>query len=520
MADDVPIHLKLGTNLNELGRTGLKQFSGTVFEEFLPQLQGEKGVKVYTEMSNNSPVVGGMLFAVESLLRSVDWEVEPASDDPADLETAEFVAQSMDDMETSWEDFISEVLSMLPYGWSYFEMVFKRRKGIKAKVPSQFEDGKISWSKFAIRAQDTLFHWEIGPFGEIKGLWQYPIPGTPFGPQSNSTVFIPIDKSMLFRTTSAKNNPEGRSVLRTAYRPWYIAKSIEENEAIGVERDLAGIPIAKIPIELLSATRTSEQTQTYNYVKDIVTRVKFDQQAGIIWPKVLDDNGNDLFEFELLSAPGRRAADTGSMIQRYMQQMAMTIMADFILLGHENVGSFALSSDKTELFAVALGSWLDQIAETINRSAVRPIIDLNGFDVPNGYPRLVHGDIETPDLQLLGGYVQTLAAAGVPLFPDLGLENALRQAADLPLADPEEREQILSQQAQMAAAGPMPMPGQGGGEEGGPPQQAAGGAKKPSFSAVPEEGGAVAVKKSARIHHSYYDGNRWKTVRGRHRFLR
>lgn len=515
--DETPIYLSVGLNQNELGRTGLKQYSGTLFEEFLPQLQGQKGVQVYTEMKDNSPVIGSMLFAIEALLRSVDWEVEPVSDDPADLEAAEFVAQNMDDMDSTWEDFISEVLSMLPFGWSYFEMVFKRRQGQKKKIASQFDDGKVGWRKFGFRAQDTLFHWEIAEHGDILGMWQYPVAGTPYT-HSSTTVFLPMEKCLLFRTTSHKNSPEGKSVLRSAYRPWYIAKAIEENEAIGVERDLAGIPIAKVPIDLLSATRTAEQTQTYNYIKDIVTRVKRDQQAGIIWPNEYDDQNNEVFKFELLSAPGRRAADTGGIIQRYMQQMAMTTMADFILLGHENVGSFALSSDKTELFAVALGSWLDGIAEIINRQAVRPIIDLNGFSTENGYPRIVHGDIESPDLQQLGGYVQALAAAGVPLFPDLGLENSLRQAADLPLADPEEREQILSQQAQMMA-GPLQMPGSNGkpqsnGQSNGQPPT-----KKPSFATVPNDG-VAQVQKSARLKPSYYDGSRWKTLRGRHRFLK
>lgn len=524
MPDDTPdasppkkSPLSYNVGRQELGRTGLKQYSGNLYEEFLPALQGQRGVRVYNEMLNNSPIVGSMLFAIEALLRSVDWEVEPISDDESDMETAEFVAQNMDDMENSWEDFISEVLSMLPFGWSYFEMVFKRRKGIKSKTDtSQFDDGRIGWKKFGFRAQESLFHWDFGPHGEIKGMWQYPVPGAPFD-NSASTVFLPMNKCMLFRTTSHKNNPEGKSVLRTAYRPWYISKSIEEFEAIGIERDLAGMPIAKVPISLLSSDRTDQETQTYNYIKDIVTRVKMDQQMGIIWPNEYDDQNNKVFEFDLISAPARRAADTGGIIQRYMQQMAMTVMADFILLGHENVGSFALSSDKTELFSVALGSWLDSIAEIINRQAVRPLIDLNGFNTERGYPRVVHGDIETPDLQMLGAYVQQLAASGVPLFPDLTLENALRQAADLPLADPEEREQILSQQAEMMAAqqaGPFEMPG----SNGGPSSNGQPASKKPSFNAVPEGDAPAKVAKGVRLQNRYYDGQKWKIVRGRHRF--
>jgi hypothetical protein len=109
----------------------------------------------------------------------------------------------------------------------------------------------------------------------------------------------------------------------------------------------------------------------------------------------------------------------------------MTVLADFILLGHEVVGSFALSSDKTDLFAVALGTYLDGIQEVINRFAVPRLWILNGMD-PTTCPKVQHGDISTPDLGVLGAYVLALVQAGMPMFPDEQLENHLRQVAHLP----------------------------------------------------------------------------------------
>ncbi len=509
---------------NELGRSGLKHFGGTLYEEFLPQLQGLRGQQIYKEMSENSPVIGAMLFAVESLLRSVDWEIDPVSQEAEDLEAAEFLEECKDDMSHTWEDFISEVLSHLIFGWSYFEQVYKQRKGPKHKVPSKFDDGRVGWRKFALRSQDTLYRWEIDDRGGIKGMWQYPVPSTPTSMRGiHETVFLPIEKSLLFRTTSMKNSPEGRSVLRSAYRPWYYSKRIEELEAIGIDRDLAGMPIAKIPIELLSADRTPDQLATYNMIRDIVRKVKRDEQEGIIWPKVLDpETGEDLFTFELISSGGRRSFDTGAVIQRNSQQMAMTIMADFILLGHENVGSFALSSDKTELFAVALGAWLDGIQEVLNRHAVPRLFELNNFSVEE-YPKFRHGDIESPDIQALGAYVQSLASAGAPLFPDLELENRLRGYADLPEADEEERDRLMASQMEASFFG---------GEEGGEPTS---GSSPNSETAEPpgaaptttgqRQGGGDGSSQPKNIAKSvflntYWDGSKWKSVRGRHRFLK
>ena len=61
------------------------------------------------------------------------------------------------------------------------------------------------------------------------------------------TYTIPMSKALLFRTKSRKNNPEGRSILRNAYRSWYFKRRIQEIEGIGIERDLAGLPVMHGP---------------------------------------------------------------------------------------------------------------------------------------------------------------------------------------------------------------------------------------------------------------------------------
>ena len=52
----------------------------------MPQLTGENALKVYREMKDNDPIVAAILFAIDMLVRQVDWHVEPASSDAEDLE--------------------------------------------------------------------------------------------------------------------------------------------------------------------------------------------------------------------------------------------------------------------------------------------------------------------------------------------------------------------------------------------------------------------------------------------------
>jgi hypothetical protein len=95
----------------ELGVSGLKRVSGYVDEEFLPALRGRKAIKVYQEMSLNDPMVGALLFAIDKLLREVEWKVLPPEQSDEGAKAQEFLESCMEDMSHSWDDLISEILS-------------------------------------------------------------------------------------------------------------------------------------------------------------------------------------------------------------------------------------------------------------------------------------------------------------------------------------------------------------------------------------------------------------------------
>ena len=147
----------------EIGRIGQKRYGGVFYEEFLRELQGIKGIKTYREMADNDDTVGAILFAIKMLIRHTKWNIEPGGDTAIDREAAEFVESCMNDMSTTWTDTISEILSFLTYGWSFHEIVYKRRMGKSRnrKTNSKYSDGLIGWQKLPIRSQDTLYQWEF-----------------------------------------------------------------------------------------------------------------------------------------------------------------------------------------------------------------------------------------------------------------------------------------------------------------------------------------------------------------------
>ncbi len=415
-------------DLGIIGTSGLKQFGGLITEEFHPSLRGQFGPKVYREMSDNSSAIGAIRYIIKSLVRQVDWRIEPADDSKEAVAQSEFIESCLLDMSITFEDFISEVLSFLDYGWSYFEIIYKLRKG-KTDDPttrSQFDDGKVGWRKFGLRAQDTLESWVFDEAdGGLRGMNQ-------LDQTTGRAAYLPIEKCLLFRTEIMKGNPEGRSIYRNAVVDYFYLKKIEKIEAIGIERDMTGLLVMEVPMGLLDPSASGPEKAMLASLEKMMAGLKRDEREYGIVPSELDPESKPTgYRLKLLSSGGRRQIDTVAIKQYYKINILQSVVAQFIELGMQGVGSFALASSQTNLFSVALGTFMDSIASVFNRFAISRLMELNGVPYEL-HPSLIHGDIESPPLGELGAYIQSLAAAG-QLPDDTALQHKLLEYANLPI---------------------------------------------------------------------------------------
>lgn len=427
-------------NLDVLGSSGLKEFSGVIDEEFHPKLKGRYGLNVYREMSDNSSTIGAIQVVIDSLIRQVEWRVEESdTDNPTSIEWATFLEECQGDMETSFEDFISEVLSMLVYGWAYFEIIYK----IRRENQSDYNDGRIGWNDIALRGQDTLDHWVFDKENrKLLGMQQEDY-------YSGVSAFLPIEKCAHFTTKKYKDNPEGRSFYRNAVVDYFYLKRISQIEAVGIERDLVGLPIMEVPLGILSTTANPAQLALRAQFEKMLAEIKNDERAYALVPPELDGEGKPTgYKFKLLSAGGSRAFSTNDIKKYYKTNILQTALAQFLELGMQGVGSFALASSQTNLFSVALGSILDNISSTINKQLVKPLMRLNGCPV-DLIPYFVHGDIEAPPLDEIAAYITALAGAG-QLPEDDKIKRKLLEFAELPVPDPDE-DLIVETETEMKA---------------------------------------------------------------------
>jgi hypothetical protein len=441
-----------GMAFSDIGNSGLRQFSGWVREEFLPQLAGREAVRVYREMQDNSATIGALMFAINATIRKIEWRVEAAGDDSESAYQKEFIEGCMDDMSHTWSDFIVESLSMLGYGFAPHEIVYKKCVGRRpatsavtgrAHPASQFTDEKIRWRRLPLRGQDTVLKWFFGPAGEIFGLTQQPWVGP--------MVDIPIEKLLLFRSSVHKGNPEGRSILRTAYRSYYLAKRFEELESILFER-MGGIPVVQLPQEIfdMAATGDPNALAKIEVWKRIVTNVRVDEQMGLvlpsdIWPSNTGSGTALQYKFELVTPSGGKGqqVDSDKAIARYNLAILASVLADFIQLGHESRGTQSLAMSKTDMFFQATEGFLIANADVMNRHGIPRLMDMNGFD-PNFNPELKPDMPQRTDLDVLSNFLLRLQQAGMPLFPNDTLQEFVLDAAGMPDVTQDDNYELLS----------------------------------------------------------------------------
>lgn len=421
-------------NFKSIGSSGLNRYGGYVNEEFLPELRYPRAARVYQEMADNDAVIGAVLYFSEMLIRGAQWRVDAASTSKEDLANKKFLEECMHDMEMSWNEFIAEALSMLVYGFSFHEIVYKVRKGPHAssdKYRSKHSDGKIGWRKLATRAQSTLVEWEFNEEGEATAFIQ-------MAPPLFKRVRIPLKKGLLFRTRVHKNNPEGKSLLRNAYRPWYFKKKIEEIEAIGIERDLAGLPLLIAPEDMDIFDKDDEEmVMARQNAESIVKNIRNDSQAGLLL--------NNGWDFSLVSTGGSRTFDTNAIINRYDFRIASVLLADIILMGTVGTGSFALGDIKGNMLSNSLEAQLLNIADIINKQAVEDLFHLNNIHPKNGYPTIVPAHVKKPNVKEVAMVLRT---ASLDINKDYKFHNFIRDICGLDPLNEDEFEELYKAKAE------------------------------------------------------------------------
>ena len=425
--------LSEGKAKQTLGVAGDNTHNGQIrADEFLPELRGSKAIRKYREMRDNDATIGAVMYSVEQILRDVELTVKPVDDTPAAKVEADFVASVLDDMDHTLDDHVAEALSYLSYGFGWFEVIYKRRVGPTErsdKKHSKYTDGRLGVKKIAPRAPWTINKFDVNQkTGEVLGIEQS------VG-LMNGRNYIPLNKSIYYRTTSLNGDPSGRSILRNAYTSYEYLNNLQSIEAIAVERELAGIPVARIPAEYLSGDASVAQAGFVHDLQQILRDVKFNEQGYIVLPSDTypDKDGapssTRLVDIELMASNGKRNIDINPIVSRYQHDIARSVLSEFLLLGTSG-GSYALSKSKTDLFLRALESYIQAIVDVLNKQLVERLWQLNGLNY-DLMPKIEAGDVAPHDLREISSFLRNLNGAGIDVSSHPEVIGDLMDIAEL-----------------------------------------------------------------------------------------
>lgn len=384
----------------EIGKSGTNIFAGIVKEEYLSDLSGERGMKKYDEMRKSDATVKAALSAVQLPIRRAQWFVTPASEDERDIEIQQFVERCLfEEMSITWDDFIRQALLETVYGVMVFEKVFDIRN----------IDGKpmIVWKKFAPRLPRSITSWQQAD--GTDGIQQLT--------NSGGFVSIPMDKLIIFVNEKEGDNWNGVSLLRSAYKPWYIKSNLETIDAVAHERQGLGVPFVKLANGASKEDEAKAQT--------ILENMRASENGYLVEPDGVSVDFKDM--------KASTAKDAARAIDYHDRQISKAVLAQFLSLGSGPSGSRALSEDHSTLFLQSIEAIANGIVDVINKYAIKQLVDLN-FQNVEKYPKLDYAGISRTDIDKLTTSYQRLVQTG-GIKPTEADEKYLRKIMGLPERD-------------------------------------------------------------------------------------
>jgi hypothetical protein len=412
----MPAEFRRAVNLDELGVSGTRILAGLLNEETAPELAGSRGMAVSREMGFDA-TLAMCLHATINPLRSADWFVEPASEDPVHIEQADSIHNSLWDFGTmSFDDVLRQQLrAMKQYGVGAAELIYE-------VVPTGQFAGQWGWEKLAWRSPLSLYRWNVEPVKTASGGTRRELVEiVQRDPVSGTLLYLPKDKVLLFVNDLEGENYLGRSAFRECYEAWRYKRAIGRLEAIALERCGMGRMKVTLPQDYSDSER--------DMGRQIVENDRIHENAGIVTTEAVPV---EVLHYSLEGAAFRAAWEA------YDAALCFPFLSQYLLLGQRgNSGAYSLSQDHSQIQLTQLNGDANQFEQVLNLSPGIPLlIAINYSDSdPSQMPKLQHGDIGRKDMELMGKTLLALSQGGWVL-PTAQDEDTLRKFVDLPERDP------------------------------------------------------------------------------------
>jgi len=360
------------------------------------------GLRIYDKIRRDDTVKGCMNLRKFAVLCS-GWVVEPASDDEADIEVAEFVKHNLERVKGTFEDVLLNIMTAFDYGFSVSEKVYTLLPGTEPY------GGKVGVKAIKTRKPHGV-DFDVDEFGNLRknGVWQG------FG-----TRKLPPNKFIIYTYRKEFDNWYGVSDLREAYRAWWSKDVIIKLYNIYLER--YSMPPAVGTLK--KALTKNERTTLKNILDNLQAR------TSIVLP--------DGVELDFPEVSGRGASTYKDAIAVHDMAIARSLLIPNLLGVSEqgHYGSYSQGKVHFDVFLQIVDKHRRDLEEVLNEQLVRELVSFN-YAVDK-YPKFKFRPMDEEKRQAMAKLFIDAVEKGV-ISPTLKDENKLRQHLGWPEREEEE----------------------------------------------------------------------------------
>jgi len=386
---------------------------GGLTRDAVPQLGSlAQAVGIYDTMANSDPAIDVSLRAGKMPIMGAMFFIQPFNDDPENMDIARFVEFNL--LKGTSAPFLlilEDILRMYEYGFSVFEKVYELREW----APDRNRANRRKYTmlkKLAPRPSPTIKEIKYDDNGGPTGVIHRAVRAD----RKFEEVEIAIDKLVIFSFNKKGGNLEGKSLLRTAYQPWYYKDNLYKIDGIQKERHGMGFPVVEAP----PGASASEIVAA----KLLVQNVRTNEFGGMVLPPG--------FVFRFAELPGQ-PVDVMKSIEHHNGMIMLNVMVQFLLMGLSVTGGGggrATAGSHQDTFTKSLRYVGNLICEWINFYLIPQLVAYN-FDTDR-FPTLQVKNIgETKDMQQWASGMANLIARNA-ITVDLEFEQWVRSIVDAP----------------------------------------------------------------------------------------
>ncbi len=390
------------------GAIGTQIIDGMIFEEdHNKEWVDNEAIKNARKMVKTDPTVRSTLLSIKLPIMAAAVRIEPASEDNADLDIAEFVEQNLFlNPNYAYAGWLRHVLYYLDFGFEVMEKSY------------EVQDGKMWWKRWEHRKPETVEQWMTDQDNDLVEIIQWSAYDAKVKGYRNTK--IPFNQAFHISNNQEGLNFAGESILRSAYFSWLSKQKQVEVDSIKNERYGCGIPEVEV--------NTPGQKQE---AIEAAQALRYHEKSYVI--KTPD------YKIGLLPMGANTGIDVIKSIRYHDDQIRTNILQDFMSLGKDGVGSLALSQDKIDFFMLSLDSVANHIEDTMNNGSgkmqhVKQLVDLNFANVKK-YPKYKIDRIKLEDKKSVAETLKTLKEIGFVDPRDEEMRKHVGETFKIPISD-------------------------------------------------------------------------------------